>query len=664
MRCSLIALSIRLAAGVFCLGLVRPALAAEHYPLNRAPLQPQPYIRLPIGSVRAKSWLEHQLDLQKQGLTGHAEELYEDIGSSDWIMDAKRGGQFAWERGPYYARGLIALAYVLDDQDLKKKAQKWIDRVIESQREDGDFGPKSRNWWANMIVIHYMRDYYEATRDERIPLFLEKYFRFQLNTLPSHGLAADSKWAKARGADNLEIVLWLYNRKGDAWLMDLARLLVVQTNEWHEFYATGRGNNAFPKHIVNLMQGLKAPPLMYLVSGDARHKRGYDSAFAEDGWIWKRCGRIDGMVSGTELLTDRSTTQGTELCAIVERILSSSIAIRILGDPAIGDQLERVAYNALPASLAYDLKGIRYYILPNQPKCSNEPLGFKQNGRYENSICPSPHSGYGCCRSNFHVGWPEFVHSMWMATADNGLAVAAYGPNRVTAKVGREGSVVTIDQQTDYPFQINSTLTITTTEPVDFPLELRIPGWCTKPSVRVNSEPLEAIKPCSFLRIKRRWNNGDKVHIRFPMPTKVSRWKNESVAVTRGPLVFSLLIGEDWKSTRDFLNGQFQTREIRPAGQWNYGLLLTEEDKVSAEATMAESVPLQPFRADNAPVQLTLKAFKTSKDGWGTFRNDFPARAVEPPVSPVEFDGDQEEITLIPYGSTEIRITLFPWTRN
>ena len=143
---------------------------------NRGPLQPQPYVRLPMGSVQAKDWLKHQLELQRDGLTGHAEELYGDIGGSDWISDRKQGGQHAWERGPYYAKGLIALAFVLDDDALKKKTRKWIDKVIESQRDDGDFGPKQRNWWPNMIVLHYLRDYFEATGDDRIPPFIGKYF--------------------------------------------------------------------------------------------------------------------------------------------------------------------------------------------------------------------------------------------------------------------------------------------------------------------------------------------------------------------------------------------------------------------------------------------------------------------------------------------------------
>lgn len=661
MKRSFIDIRVCLSVCLLGCGIVRPSLANDLYQANRAPLQAQPYKRLPMGCVKAKSWLRYQLQLQKDGLTGHAEELYSDIGQSDWVTGAKRDGQFAWERGPYYAKGLVSLAYVLDDQDLKSKAQRWIDRAIESQRKDGDFGPKSRNWWANMIVIYYMRDYYEDTNDKRVLTFLENYFRFQLETLPSYPLSSDSKWAKARGGDNLDIVLWLYNLKGEAWLMTLAHLLVEQTNEWHKYYTAGEGNNAYPEHIVNVMQGLKAPPLMYLVSGAAEYKSGYDAMFDEEGWLWKKCGRIDGMVSGSEPLTDRSTTQGTELCAIVERILASSIAIQILGNAAIGDQLEKVAYNALPASLSSDIKGLRYYILPNQPKCTNEKLGFRDNGNKENSICPSPHSGFGCCRSDFHFGWPTFVHNMWMSTADNGLAVATYGPNQVTAKVGETGSDVTIDQETDYPFKAEIMLTITTSQPVTFPLELRIPGWCSEPSVQVNLKSVKDIQPGSFLRIERKWENGDKVLVHFPMNTTVSRWKNESVAITRGPLAFSLLIKEEWKSTKDFKNGQFHTWEIMPASAWNYALLLSGKDKVSAEVTVAPSMPLQPFKAADSPVHLTLKAFKTSKAGWGTFRSDFPARAVDPPASPVEQEGDIENITLVPYGSTEIRVTLFPW---
>ena len=119
--------------------------------------------RLPPGSVRPTGWLLKQMEMQRTGLTGRAEELYVDIGKSDWLTGGKRGGQFAWERGPYYAKGLTALAFALDDAELKARAKKWIDAFISSQRENGDFGPRNRNWWANMIVLWTLRDWCTET---------------------------------------------------------------------------------------------------------------------------------------------------------------------------------------------------------------------------------------------------------------------------------------------------------------------------------------------------------------------------------------------------------------------------------------------------------------------------------------------------------------------
>lgn len=100
---------------------------------------------LPLGSVKAEGWLLRQLEKQRDGLTGHAERLYDDIGKSDWLTGERKGGQYAWERGPYYAKGLVALALVLDDPTLKARAKRWVDAVLASQRPDGDFGPKKNS---------------------------------------------------------------------------------------------------------------------------------------------------------------------------------------------------------------------------------------------------------------------------------------------------------------------------------------------------------------------------------------------------------------------------------------------------------------------------------------------------------------------------------------
>lgn len=85
-----------------------------------------------MGSITAQGYLKTQLFLQKDGHTGHLEELSPSLQNNAW----SGGTGDAWERGPYHVRGLVALAYTLDDADLKAQVQKWIGWTLASQREN------------------------------------------------------------------------------------------------------------------------------------------------------------------------------------------------------------------------------------------------------------------------------------------------------------------------------------------------------------------------------------------------------------------------------------------------------------------------------------------------------------------------------------------------
>lgn len=92
---------------------------------------------LPLGSIKAEGWLYNQLRIQADGLTGHLEEHWADVGPNNgWI-----GGEGeSWERGPYYLDGLLPLAYILGDEKLIAKANRWIEWSLASQQENGFLG--------------------------------------------------------------------------------------------------------------------------------------------------------------------------------------------------------------------------------------------------------------------------------------------------------------------------------------------------------------------------------------------------------------------------------------------------------------------------------------------------------------------------------------------
>ena len=175
-----------------------------NYITNKSPLIEVPFTALPIGVVKADGWLLTQLQLQRDGLTGNAEALYNgsgDLGAtSDWLGGSGDSG----ERVPYYTKGLVALAYTLGDSALKVKVAKWINWSINSQKANGFFGPpKNTDWWARMPMLYAIRDFYDATNDARVIPFFTKYFQYENNTIDTQPL---SSWGESRAGDNIEII--------------------------------------------------------------------------------------------------------------------------------------------------------------------------------------------------------------------------------------------------------------------------------------------------------------------------------------------------------------------------------------------------------------------------------------------------------------------------
>jgi len=611
-----------------------------------------PFVALPLGSVRPLGWLLKQCQMQRDGLTGNAETLYaDDLGTnSAWLG----GTGESWERGPYYVKGLISLAYTLDDPGLKHKAQKWIDWLLDHQGADGYIGPASNNdWWPRILATYALKDYYEATGDPRVPGFLENYFHYMLANLPARPL---NDWGRARAGDEMDVALWLYNRTGDTDLLSLVRMLRRQAYDWPGIFTNDDfvlyGKDFQPKHNVNVEQALKMPAVYDQLSREPGLPKsvsvGIDNLMRENALSF-------GINSGTEFLGGDASVQGVELCAIVEAMLSLETAVRITGDPLLADRLETISFNALPAALANHIKGIQYYTLANNVIAIYGGHGFDQD--YANGTLPGPYSGYPCCRYNFHMGWPKFIENSWAATADGGLALIAYGPTVVNAMLG--GTQVQIEEETGYPFEEQIRLKISTSRSAGFPLVLRIPGWCSNATITVNGQTQSGISPGSFFRIQRTWVNGDSVVINLPMPIQTMAGPSRAVAINRGPVVYSLRIGEQWKvRTHDPRGLGFDEFELHATTPWNYALQLdTENPAASLTFTNFAAVPADPFDPAQPSVALIARArlLPNWTIGWrGT-------QAFEPPVSPVASDSPLETVTLVPFGSQHLRVSWFPY---
>jgi len=618
---------------------------------NRAPLLAAPFTALPLGSVRPLGWLLTQCELQRDGLTGNAEALYaNDLGTnSAWLG----GPGEDWERGPYYFKGLVPLAYVLNDAGLKQKAQKWLDWLLTHQGADGFLGPTSNNdWWPRMVATYALRDYYEATGDARVPGVLSNYFHYMLAHLPAQPLI---EWGKARAGDQMDVALWLYNRNGDTNLLTLVHLLRQQAYDWTGIFTSNHfalfGMDFHPKHNVNVAQAFKLPAVYYQLS-----QQPADRDALGLGWnhLMREHGLSCGINSGTEFLSGTATVQGVELCAVVEAMLSLETAVRITGDPVLADRLETIAFNALPAGLANNIKALQYYILPNNVVITNGHHGFNQD--YANGSVPGPHSGFPCCRYDFHMGWPKFVQNSWAATADGGVALLAYGPTVMNSVIG--GAPIQITADTSYPFEEQVRLRVAVSNAVAFPLALRIPAWCSNATITVNGQAQSGITSASFYRIRRTWNNGDVVIINLPMPIQTQIGPSRAVAINRGPVVYSFQLGEQRQvRTPDPLRLGFDEFEVRPTTPWAYALQLDPNNPAASLRFTNFAQPKNPFDSAQPSVALLAQARRVPEwtIGWrGT-------HAFEPPVSPVASAHPLESVKLVPFGAQQLRVSWFPY---
>jgi hypothetical protein len=618
---------------------------------NRFPLLAAPFAALPLGSVRPQGWLLTQCQLQRDGLTGNAEAVYaSDLGTnSGWLG----GTGDNWERSPYYYKGLIPLAYGLNDAGLKQKAQKWMDWLLNHQDSDGDIGPTANDdWWPRMPATYALRDYYEATGDARVPAVLDNYFHYMLAHLPERPLV---EWGKARAGDEMDVALWLYNRNGDTNLLTLVQLLHQQAYDWTGIFTSNNfalyGTDYQPKHNVNVEQALKLPEVYYQVTehpGDLNALTlGWDNLMRENGLS---C----GINSGTEFLSGNASVQGVELCATVEAMLSLETAVRITGNPVLADRLETITFNALPAGLANNIKAIQYYTLPNNVIAITGGHGYNED--YASGSVPGPNSGFPCCRYNFHMGWPKFVQNSWAATVDGGLALIAYSPTVVNSMAG--GRQVQITEDTGYPFEEQVRLQVLVSNSVAFPLVLRIPGWCSNATITVNGQVQSGITSASFFRIQRTWTNGDQVVLNLPMPIQTLAGPSRAVAINRGPVVYSLKIGERWTvSTPDPLGRGFDEFQVHATTPWAYALQLDPTDPAASLSFTHFATPTNPFDPAEPSVALIAQARQLPDwtIGWhGT-------HAFEPPASPLASTNLLETVTLVPFGSQHMRISWFPY---
>ncbi|MGD0897657.1 MAG: beta-L-arabinofuranosidase domain-containing protein [Thermoguttaceae bacterium] len=622
-----------------------------------APATRPAFLPLPPGAVEPGGWLRDWCLAVRDGYTARMDDVAKDFRqawAADYRMTGERlvgWGKGAWpyEGGGYWFEGLVGLGQALHDQALLDLARARLDPVVANVNPQGvlfmwwldrnreeDVRPvcAAGGWsiWANGLLGRALARQYAATRDPRVLRVLETVYPGLPDWL---GMG----WGPSNAWPAFMTYSWTGNEAvGKALTEFFAAAESKQKKPW-TWTRYQRMPNEQPgaerkDHGVRFLESTAPWALGYLWTG----KREFlDTAMAWHRVVERDCMQPYGIPVFDEDFGPTGAFRATETCDVAGFLWGKILLLSISGQGSLADQVEQAFFNAGPAVTSRDFRKHVYFQSPNRMRDRSLP----QNRQCTYQACHGPL----CCTAALNRILPEYVSNMWMATMDRGLAAVHYGPGSVSALVAdRVKAKVTC--RTDYPFHETIEMEISVERPAEFPILLRIPGWCVKPAVTVNGDAV-APKPdaSGFLRIARTWKSGDRVVLNFPMTVRVVRGEDKNAgnapyaSVHYGPLLFALPIADAKDdNTPD------------PAAKWNYAItdtnakgdgITVQRDPMPAKWTWPLASPLR-LRARAA-------AFDWQPD---------PKQAL--PREEVAARASAEEITLVPYGCTKFRISMMP----
>ena len=595
--------------------------------------------------IKPQGWFRQQLEIQAKGLSGNLDKFWPDIKDSAWIGGEREG----WERVPYWLDGFIPLAWLLEDDDMKSRAEKYIYAILDRQKEDGWICPgndedrKTYDVWAVFLIGKVFTVYWQFTGCERVKDSLYRAMKCLYDMMKDDKVAL-FEWGKFRWFEALIPLQFLKEEYGEPWILELGEILRnqgIKFTDLIEEWKVPQDVWRLETHVVNLAMMLK-----YEAVSSQFFEEPYEN-MAEKLWgvLREYNGTAVGTITGDECLSGTENIRGTELCSVVETMYSFETIYRITKDPIWLERLEKISFNALPATISDDMWTHQYVQQVNQIACVgfSDKSFFRTNGPEAHIFGLEPH--FGCCTANLHQGWPKLLWSAFLE--DEGIESTMMLP--ATYETAISGTKVRLVLETEYPFRHNCKYVVETEEPVAFPLKIRIPAWSKQ--YRFNDE--EKINQ-GYLILNKVWEGRQEFTITLVDEPHLTDRPSGLKVVEYGPLVFSLPIDVKYimkEYERDGVERKFPycDYELHPMSEWRYGFgsqVFTICEKEGDEIPFSSKNPRITIQTELKPIE------------WG-FAEGYETVAAPVPSGEVR-DGESEIKILQPYGSAKLRMTEMP----
>jgi uncharacterized protein len=509
-------------------------------------------------SKRRKTNVERSIPTMREELEQHGR------------MDNYRrlvGKSTAPQKGPYYSDSDIykwteAAGFALQSGDipeLRKVTDSIIREVVAVQEPSGYLNtyyvadktsqrmlPRSQEVGHELYNLGHMLQgaiaYYRATGDSTLMDAGAKFVDGFL--IPNYGPGPDQK-PIVSGHPEIEMsLIELYRTTGNRRYVDLAAYILkgddripLEPRQITYMYCgipfTSR--TKLEGHAVRAMYACCGATDYFLETGDQSYWKTlnvlWDDLSKRQMYVTGGVGaRGAGEAFGDPYELPNAQAYG-ESCAAIGNVMWNWRMLAASGEARFTDVIERALYNGINSGMSLD--GTTY--------CYRNPLAFDPESGEK---IRNPWYDTTCCPPNLErtfASLPGYFYS----TSKDGLYVHLYDNSVMDWRL-ENGMPLKVRQKTNYPWDGDVQLTLQPSEPADFALHLRIPGWAKNAKVAVNGKTVEGAKPGEYLAIHRRWAPGDALTLQLPMTVEVLASNPRvaenlgRVAVQRGPIVYCL----------------------------------------------------------------------------------------------------------------------------
>ena len=453
-------------------------------------------------------------------------------------------------------KALEGMAYSLinnPDPELEKKADEWIDKFAAAQQPDGYIntfytltGLDKR--WTNMDkhemycaghMIEAGVAYYQAAGKRKL---LDVCIRMTDHMMGQFG-PGKRHWVP--GHEEIELALVkLYQTTQEQKYLDFAYWLLEERGHGHGTMGDeGKWDPVYYQDIVPVRQltdiSGHAVRCMYLYCGMAdvaalKNDTGYIAAMDR---LWDDVVHRNMYITGgigssrdnegfTEDYDLPNLDAYCETCASVGMVLWNQRMNQLTGDSKYIDVLERSLYNGALAGIS--LGGDRFFYV--------NPLESKGDHHRQEWY------GCACCPSQLSRFLPSIGNYIY-ASSDDALWVNLYIGNTGQIRIGETDILLT--QETDYPWDGSVKLTISTSQPLEKEIRLRIPNWCKTYDLSINGKRINVSEEKGYAVIKD-WKSQDVIALDMDMPVEIVaadphvKENFGKRAIQRGPLVYCM----------------------------------------------------------------------------------------------------------------------------